>query len=167
MINNAVFTKDMAAKKLHVTREFNAPVEKVWKAWITPELLEKWWGPKPWTAVTKSMDFTVGGVWLYAMIGPEGQKHWSHVKFIAIEDGKFFAADATFCDENGNFLPTSPTGHWRNTFIGMGDRSRVEVELAFDEETDMKTLIEMGFEGGFTMGLNQLEELLAEQVSSI
>jgi uncharacterized protein YndB with AHSA1/START domain len=162
MINNAVFTKDMAAKKLHVIREFNAPVEKIWKAWITPELLEKWWGPKPWTAVTKSMDFTVGGVWLYAMVGPHGQKHWSHVKFTAIDEGKSFSADATFCDGEGNFLPNSPTGHWKNTFIGMGDKSRVEVELSFDEETDMKTLVEMGFEGGFTMGLNQLEELLAE-----
>jgi len=35
------------------------------------------------------------------------------------------------------------------------------VDLSFDEEASFKMLVEMGFEGGFTMGLNQLEELLA------
>ncbi len=33
MTNNFVFEKDLSAKKIHVVREFNAPVEKVWKAW--------------------------------------------------------------------------------------------------------------------------------------
>ena len=67
MTNNFVFEKDLAAKKIHVVREFNAPIEKVWKAWTDPDILQKWWGPKPWVAVTKSMDFTVGGAWLYSM----------------------------------------------------------------------------------------------------
>ena len=35
-----LFEKDLAAKKIHVEREFNAPVEKVWKAWTDPGLLE-------------------------------------------------------------------------------------------------------------------------------
>jgi uncharacterized protein YndB with AHSA1/START domain len=47
MTNNFVFEKDLSAKKIHVIREFNAPIEKVWKAWTDPDLLEKWWGPKP------------------------------------------------------------------------------------------------------------------------
>jgi len=81
MTNNFVFEKDLAAKKFHVVREFNAPVETVWKAWTDPDILEKWWGPKPWVAKTKTMDFTVGGAWLYYMEGPEGQKFWSHVKY--------------------------------------------------------------------------------------
>ena len=76
MTNTFVFEKDLAAKKIHVVREFNAPVEKVWKAWTDPDMLEKWWGPKPWVAKTKTMDFTAGGVWLYAMEGPENQKPW-------------------------------------------------------------------------------------------
>ena len=96
MTSNFVFEKDMAAKKIHVVREFNAPVEKVWKAWTDPDLLAKWWGPKPWIATTKSMDFTVGGTWLYAMKGPEGQKHWSHVKFTAIDEGNIVPGKMEF-----------------------------------------------------------------------
>jgi uncharacterized protein YndB with AHSA1/START domain len=160
MSNNFVFEKDLAAKKIHVVREFNAPIETVWKAWTDPDMLEKWWGPKPWVAITKSMDFRVGGAWLYYMVGPEGQKHWSHVKFTAIEQGTRFAADAVFSDENGNSAPSAPVGHWDNKFVAVGDKTKVVVDLSFDDEATIKMMVEMGFEGGFTMGLNQLEELL-------
>ena len=161
MTNNFVFEKDMAAKKIHVVREFNAPIETVWKAWTDPNMLEKWWGPKPWIAKTKSMDFTVGGAWLYWMEGPDGQKHWSYVKFTAIEQGTRFAADALFSDEKANIIPGAPVGHWDNKFVALGSKTKVVVDLTFDEETSFKTLVEMGFEGGFTMGLNQLDEVLA------
>lgn len=158
-----ILEKDITAKKIHIERDFNAPIEKVWKAWTEPAMLEKWWGPKPWVARTKSMDFTVGGAWLYAMVGPEGQEHWSYVKFTAIEAGSRFAADAIFCDENGNTVPGAPVGHWDNKFIAAGDKTKVVVDLTFDTEADIKMLVEMGFEGGFTMGLNQLDELLASE----
>jgi uncharacterized protein YndB with AHSA1/START domain len=161
MINNFVFEKDLAAKKIHVVREFNAPVEKVWKAWTEPDLLEKWWGPKPWTAITKSMDFTVGGVWLYYMAGPDGQKFWSRVKFTAIELGSRFTTDTVFSDEHGTVGPGASAGHWDNKFIAIGDRTKVVVDLSFDDEAAVKMMVERGFERGFTMGLNQLDELLA------
>ena len=161
MTNNFVFEKDIAAKKIHVVREFNAPVEKVWKAWTDPDILEKWWGPKPWVAKTKSMDFRVGGVWLYYMAGPEGQKFWSHVKFTAIENGSRFATDAAFSDENGTVPPGAAVGHWDNKFVALGNKTKFVVDLSFDDEAAIKMMVEMGFEGGFTMGLNQLEELLA------
>jgi uncharacterized protein YndB with AHSA1/START domain len=158
-----IFEKDLTAKKIHVEREFNAPIEKVWKAWTESALLEKWWGPRPWNVQTKSMDFTVGGAWLYAMVGPEGQKHWSYVKFTAIEEGSRFAADSIFCDEDGNTAPGAPVGHWDNKFVAVGDKTKVVVDLSFDKEADIKMLVEMGFEGGFTMGLNQLDELLTAE----
>ncbi|HEY8929339.1 MAG TPA: SRPBCC domain-containing protein [Mucilaginibacter sp.] len=163
MTNNFVFEKDLDAKKIHVEREFNAPLEKVWKAWTDPALLEKWWGPKPWVAKTKSMDFTVGGIWLYAMEGPEDQKHWSHVTFTAIEKASRFATDVVFSDEHGNSVAGAPVSHWDNKFAALGDKTKVVVDLNFDNEADIKMLVEMGFEGGFTMGMNQLDELLEEQ----
>ena len=161
MTNNFVFEKDLAAKKIHVVREFNAPVEKVWTAWTDPDLLEKWWGPKPWIAKTKRMDLTVGGVWLYAMEGPEGQQHWSYVKFTAVEAKSKFAADSFFCDEAENIIPGTPIWRWDNKFIAEGNKTKVVIEITFDNEAGMKMLMDMGFEGGFTIGLNQLDELVA------
>ena len=107
------------------------------------------------------MDFTVSGAWLYYMEGPAGQIHWSYVKFTAIEVGSRFAADAVFSDENGNAAPGAPVGHWDNKFVAIGDKTKVVVDISFDDDATIKMMVEMGFEGGFTMGLNQLEELLA------
>ena len=108
MPNNFVFEPDLVAKKIHVAREFNAPIEKVWKAWTEPHLIEKWIPPKPWTAVTKIMDFTVGGIWLYAMVSPEGLKHWVYAKFTAIENGSAFSSTGMFCDNEGNPVLDGP-----------------------------------------------------------
>ncbi len=160
MPNNFIIEKYPGDKRIHIEREFNAPVGVVWKAWTDPAVLEKWWEPKPWVAKTRSMDFRVGGAWLYAMVGPEGQQHWSNVIFTAIEHESSFAADAIFTDDKGNAVPGAPIGHWDNKFINQGDKTRVVVDLSFDNEADFKLLVEMGFEGGFTIGLNQLDALL-------
>ena len=68
------FTVDKANKKINVERAFAAPLKKAWAAWTQAELLDQWWAPKPWKAQTKSMDFKVGGRWIYSMTGPDGTK---------------------------------------------------------------------------------------------
>jgi PhnB protein len=61
---------------VNVEREFAANLDRVWDAWTKPEILDQWWAPKPYKAVTKSMDFREGGMWFYYMLSPENQKHW-------------------------------------------------------------------------------------------
>src|SRR2546423_15478404 len=93
-----IFTKDLANKKITVVREFNAPVDQVWKAWTESELLDQWWAPKPWKANTKSMDFREGGLWHYYMESPDGSRHFSVVKYKSIIPNKSFIAVDGFCD---------------------------------------------------------------------
>ena len=45
MSHELKLTKDLANKTLSLEREFDAPKEKVWKAWADKETFEKWWGP--------------------------------------------------------------------------------------------------------------------------
>src|SRR5688572_24320395 len=91
--------KDFKEKSVLVSREFNAPVEIVWRAYSEKEYLDQWWGPAPWRAETKSMDFRPGGYWLYAMIGPENEKHWGRMDYKAIDRHKSFDIEDSFCDE--------------------------------------------------------------------
>ncbi|WP_295654033.1 SRPBCC domain-containing protein [uncultured Mucilaginibacter sp.] len=160
MKNNTVITRDTANRKVNVTRDFEAPIEKVWKAWTDPVLLDKWWAPKPWKAVTKTMDFRPGGLWLYYMAGPEGEKFWSRADFKEIEPGVSFSHDCRFCDENGIADSSSPLMRWHVIFKATANGTLVDVTLTFDNDADFEKLIQMGFEGGFTMGLNNLDELL-------
>lgn len=164
MTNYFVFEPDLAAKKIYIIREFNAPVEKVWRAWTDPGLLEKWIAPKPWKAETKIWDFTVGGIWLYAMVGPEGQKHWVYAEFNAIENGSAFSTTGMFCDGEGNPVVSGPKSYRDTKFSSIdGNRTKVDSVITFEDEATIKMFVETGFKEGTTMSLNNLDELLASE----
>lgn len=156
-----VVEKDLPNKALHVVREFKGTVERVWAAWTQAELLDKWWAPRPWKAVTQSMDFKPGGVWLYYMLGPEGERHYCRVDFTAVDPGRSFSGTSTFCDENGVKTPGFPNMYWNNVFSGTDTGSKVNVKLSFDDQNGLEQILQMGFESGFTMALGNLDELLA------
>ena len=125
MTNNFLFEKDLAAKKIKVVREFNAPVEKVWKAWTDSQLLDKWWAPKPWRAETKTMDFKEGGAWHYRMVSPDGIFQWSLVRFTTIAAGKSFSSTCIFCDEHGNIDSNMPVMYWLVEFGATGAGTKI------------------------------------------
>ena len=159
--NETRFSQDPSGKKLIVIREFNAPVEKVWRAWTESSLLDQWWAPKPWKAETKSMAFKEGGRWLYYMLGPAGDRHWCKVEFQTIDPHKSFTVINSFCDENGNTNGDLPVMHWSNNFASNGAGTTITVEISFDSTADLQKIVEMGFKEGFKMGLGNLDEMIA------
>jgi len=154
------FSRDLANKKLVIIREFDAPVEQVWKAWTERDLLDSWWAPKPWKAKTKSMDFREGGYWLYCMIGPDGPGIWARVDYQTIVPHKYYIARDCFCDENGKRDEDFPGMHWKNEFGQTDTGTKVTVQITFKTDEDIKKILEMGFEEGFTAALGNLDELL-------
>jgi uncharacterized protein YndB with AHSA1/START domain len=157
-----IFTKDLANQEIKVTREFDAPVEQVWKAWTESELLDQWWAPQPWKANTKSMDFSEGGRWLYYMEGPDGTRQYCRVNYKSIVPNKSFTTDGGFCDESGNITDEMPRMRWKNSFSKSGNGTRVDVVITFDSEEDLNKIIEMGFKEGFAAAHTNLDELLAK-----
>lgn len=163
MTHKTEILKDLANRKLNITREFSAPVEKVWRAWTESDLLDKWWAPKPWKTETKSMDFKSGGTWIYYMAGPNGEKSYCRVDFNDVAPKNSFAATSSFADEDGNINKDFPSMHWHNEFKATPTGSKVEIAITFDSDDDLQKIVAMGFEAGFTMGLGNLDELLATQ----
>ena len=156
-------TKDLPNKKITVTREFAALPKEVWSAWTESELLDQWWAPKPWRAETKTLDFREGGVWLYAMVGPDNSKLWARVDFHKIDVHKSFQATDFFCNEHGIKNSDLPTMHWKNEFHPTETGTRVIVEILFTSESDIQKILEMGFEAGLTDALGNLEQYLNAQ----
>ena len=159
--NKLQIVKDLPNKKVIVTRHFDATPEQVWRAWTESELLDLWWAPQPWRAETKTMDFKVGGYWLYAMVGPDNSKIWGRVDFTRIDTNKSFEVNNAFSDENGNINKDFPTMHWKNEFLATETGTKVIVEIAFAKEADLKTIMDMGFETGFTAALGNLDHYLS------
>lgn len=147
-------------KTIHVKREFAAGRELVWDAWTKPELLDQWWAPKPYRVETKSMDFREGGRWMYAMISPENEKHWCIADYKKIESPKSYSALDAFCDENGTINTDFPRSLWNNSFSDAGENTLVDITVQYDDLADLEKVIAMGFKEGFTMGMENLDELL-------
>ncbi len=160
--HEAVFTKDTTNKNITVVRSFNVALQQVWDAWTKSELLDQWWAPKPWKAITKSMDFREGGQWFYYMQGPEGERHYSYFNYKEIDPKNYYAGNDGFSDEEGNPSSEMPNMDWKVNFAGDVAATMVTIVISFDKEEDMKAILEMGFQEGFTMGLNNLDELLAK-----
>ncbi|MBA4849580.1 SRPBCC domain-containing protein [Emticicia sp. BO119] len=154
------FTVNEDNSTVDVTREFPADLETVWDAWTKAGLLDQWWAPKPWRAQTKRFDFEEGGIWLYAMIGPENEKHWSKAKYEKIKEKRFISWKDAFCDEDGEENTGMAGSFWTIIFNEENGNTTVDITIQHESSTDMQAVLDMGFKEGFTMGLDNLEELL-------
>lgn len=165
-MEKTIYTKFPAEKKILVKREFASPLEKVWNAWTDSKILDQWWAPKPWKAVTKSMDFRNGGHWLYYMSGPDGEKIWNKDIYQNIIHMESFEGTDFFCDEDGIENKEFPKMFWKTSFKASENGTTVEVEITFSTEEDLAKIVEMGFEQGFASAHENLDHLLSGQQNS-
>lgn len=154
------FTVDKASKTVNITREFDADLSLVWDAFTKAELLDQWVAPKPWTSKTKSMDFSVGGKRLYAMVSPDGKdERWGIQKYTSITPKTNFKLFNAFADKDGN--PQLPGSDWDYTFSEHNGITKVHIRIYNESLERMERLLETGFTEGFKMSITNLENLLA------
>lgn len=145
--------------ELMLTRVFDAPRMRVWRAWADPSQAVRWWGPNGFTTTTEKHDFRVGGGWKYVMHGPDGTDYPNSSVYVEIEEGKrlvyrhgggreegpgaSFVATVEFADEGGP------------------NRTRITMRMKF-AAADAKALVmrEFGAEEGGKQHLARLSEFL-------
>lgn len=108
---------------LTVAATVNAPIEKVWKCWTTPEHIMQWNQASPdWHCPASAVDLTIGGKFSATM---------------AAKDGSFsFDFWGTYDDilENELLMITMGDGRkWKTTFASNGDVT--EVVESFEAES--------------------------------
>lgn len=131
-------------KEIVITRLFDAPRAKVWKAWTDTDSIRKWWGPKDFTCPIYRSDLRVGGKFLYDMRSPDGQDYWGTGVYREIVPLERIVVSDSFADEKGNVVPAS---HY-----GLGDDISLELEVivTFADEggKTRMTLRHIGFSEG-------------------
>ena len=155
------FLVDEEQKTMTIRKEFAAKRQRVWDCYTKSELLDRWFAPKPLTTETGSMDFREGGHWHYAMVEPDGNKHWARLDYQSINPIDGFEALDGFCDSSGALNPDLPRSHWNVTFTDAGERSMVQTVVTYASSDDLKTVVAMGMKDGMTSTLERLDELLA------
>jgi uncharacterized protein YndB with AHSA1/START domain len=145
-------------KELVITRYFDAPREKVWKAWTEPDRVMRWSGPKGFTSPVSKIDLRVGGAYLNCMRSPEGQDFWSTGVYREIVEPARLVYTDSFADEKGNVVPAAHYamgGDWplellvTVTFEEEGGRTKMTLRHAGIPVGKMSELCEAGWKESF------------------
>jgi uncharacterized protein YndB with AHSA1/START domain len=84
-----------------ISREFNASLDVMWKAWTERDQLLRWFGPKGFTMTQASLDFRPGGVFHYCMKTPAGQEIWGKFVYREISAPRKLVWVNSFSDKDG------------------------------------------------------------------
>lgn len=90
-----------AGTSITITRTFDAPIDRVWRAWSVPDELTQWSAPAGWTYEIFEWDFREGGVHRYCMHGPDGEKSPGRTVYNEIVESERIVHLDSFTDEDG------------------------------------------------------------------
>jgi uncharacterized protein YndB with AHSA1/START domain len=168
-MNELKVTKDLENKTLTLERQFDAPKDKVWKAFSDKETFEKWWGPEGFDTTAKEFDFKPGGRVHYDMKCTDknqvewfGKSSWGMMVIENVDAPNSFSYKDYFSDENGTLNQDLPTITVTNEFVEENGKTKLISRSVADSAEQIEQLIKMGMLEGFSSQLRKLDTILAE-----
>ncbi|MFT4172621.1 MAG: SRPBCC domain-containing protein [Rhodocyclaceae bacterium] len=154
-----------------LTREFDAPPERVFRAWTEPHQLSRWWGPHDFSNPVCEIDERPGGAYRIVMRSPEGEDYPIRGRFIDIEPGRRLVMTMDCAEhppawhdaidpQRGDTL--NPAGVMTNTvtFEDLGGRTRLTIRIEFDRAAMRAALEDRGMREGWTESFDRLSTLM-------
>jgi uncharacterized protein YndB with AHSA1/START domain len=148
----------MALHEMSFTRLLDAPADKLFRCWTTPELMTRWFAPLPWTTARAEVDLRPGGANKVTMKSPEGQDFPNAGQYLeVIPNRKIVFTDAF----TGDWVPKDGAPFMVATvsFEPEGDKTRYTATVRHWSEADRATHEQMGFHPGWNKCADQLEAL--------
>jgi uncharacterized protein YndB with AHSA1/START domain len=156
MAGKTKVTASPGGREVVAEREFDAPREKVWKAWTDPELIKQWLGPRKYDMVIEKYDFKPGGSYRYIHKGDDGDFAF-HGVFHGIYGQEKMVQTFEF-----EGLPEA--GHVSLDTIVLEDlgngKTKAKTISVFQTPEDRDGMVRSGMENGITEGYERLDELL-------
>jgi uncharacterized protein YndB with AHSA1/START domain len=144
-------------QEIVLTREFDAPRELVFRAWLEPELLARWLGPDRLVMEIVEMDSRSGGSWRFIHREPDGSAEYG---FHGIHHDVTPPARII-----RTFEFEGCPGHVQLETLLLedaGGRTRMTAQSVFQSVEDRDGMIASGMESGVREGFARLDELLKE-----
>jgi uncharacterized protein YndB with AHSA1/START domain len=144
-----------ADTEILITREFAAPPQLVYRAWTTPELIERWWSGERGEVTSAEVDLRVGGTWRYVMVANEGFEVAFHGEFREIVPNERIIATEVFEGAPGPETPVLTTVIFAETEGGT-----ILTQLTECPSVEVRdAIIESGMEGGMQEAMDRLERV--------
>ena len=148
-------TVDPDVPLARITREFDAPPEKVFRAHTDPELLVQWLGPRGLEMRVDHFDCRTGGSYRYLHLS-EGNEFGFHGCFHEVRPSELIVQTFTF-----EGFPDGVALE-RIVFEDLGDgRTRLTATSLVDSFEDRDAFVSSGMEVGVREGYERLDEVLA------
>jgi uncharacterized protein YndB with AHSA1/START domain len=145
-------------QEMSITRIFDAPRDRVFAAWISPEAIGRWWGPRGFTTTTHSMDMRSGGRWRYTMHGPDGTDYSNEVRYEEVEIPSRIIYSLT----GGREGDDTNTHRVIVEFRDKGAKTEVSMRMIFPSAADRDHLVSVyGALKGLDDTIDRLGEYLA------
>jgi uncharacterized protein YndB with AHSA1/START domain len=146
-------------EQILITREFAAPKHVVYKAWTTPELVERWWAGRRGKMTVTEIDLRVGGTWRYVLVTEGGFEVGFHGEFREIVPNERIVTTEVYEGAEAQGMPVSDAPINTVTFTEVNGRTKVELlsQCSSKELRDM--IVNSGMEGGVQEQMDLLEEL--------
>lgn len=160
------------SKPFVISRTFDAPRERVWRAWTEREHLLHWFGPKGFAMSSAKLDFRPGGTFHFSLRAADSKEMWGKFVYREIVVPERILWVNSFSDPDGGITqhPFSPA--WplqmlsEATFVEHGGKTTVTIEWtpldATDEERRAFEAARDGMSQGWTGTFEQLEEYLVK-----
>lgn len=154
----------MKDRTIHITREFEAPRELVFEAFSQQKHIGKWWGPNGFSTTTKSMEFKVGGEWIFTMHGPDGTDYPNRVVYTKIKNPELLKYDHFAGYEDDGKPP-----HFKATitFEEVNGKTKVEMNMLFPTAEKRGEAAEFGAVEGGHQTLSRLAEFLERKIKTL
>jgi uncharacterized protein YndB with AHSA1/START domain len=158
---------------LVLERTLNAPRNLVWKAWTDPDLLKRWFAPRPYEISEVELDLRPGGAFRIRMVGPDGfdTGHGNAGCILEVVEGERLAwtsalgpqyRPAAMATEGCESFPMTAIV----TLADAGDGRTIYRAVALHaNEKDRDNHAAMGFHEGWGKCADQLEEVAGEMAT--
>lgn len=148
----------LAERELVLIRVFDAPPEKVYRAWTEPEWLVQWFAPLPWTTPSAQLDVRAGGANRIVMRSPEGEDFPNEGVYLeVVENERLVFTDAY---RSGWEPTTEPFMTVVLTFEALGVQTLYTARVRHWTVADRQRHEQMGFYEGWGRCADQLAELV-------
>ena len=157
MSNPVVIEATPGQSYADITREFEAPVEAVFRAHADPDLYKSWVGPRNYDTRITEWDFRTGGGYRFEQSGEEGAFGFRGV-FHTVRENELIIQ--TFEYEGAPDEVSIDVLRFEEL---PGGRSRLVDHSVFGSVEALESMMEQGMEVGLREGYEQLDELLAKK----